>query len=87
MSETIGTLNLKIARLKMRLSLLEQQQALSGPYPYHQSQLIQEGAQVRFQLHQLRQYREELLRQVTNYMTGRLVDGSGQREQSFYPTC
>ena len=58
MPETIGTLNLKIARLKNRLLLLEKQQQLSRDYPHHQNKLIQEGARVRFQLHQLIQYRK-----------------------------
>ena len=58
MPETIGTLNLKIARLKKRLNLLEQQQLLSRPYPYLQYKLMQQDKAVRFQLDQLLQYRE-----------------------------
>ena len=65
MFETIGTVTLKIDRLKQRVRLLEQQQYLSWPYPEHKQQLIKEGSQVRTQLYLLLQYREELLQQVT----------------------
>ena len=87
MPETVGTLDLKIARLKQRLKLLKQQQALSRSYPDHQNKLIQEDARVQFQLQQLIQYRKKLLPQVTDYMTRRWFDGNDQREQSFCPTC
>jgi len=64
MFETIGTVTLKIDRLKQRLKLLEQQQ-LSWPYPHHRQKLIQESSKVRTQLYLLLQYRDELLQQVT----------------------
>ena len=86
MPETVGTLNLKIARLKNRLDLLEKQQQLSRTYPHHRNNLMQEGSKVRFQLRQLMQYREELLRWVTDCMNERLFDGNRQREQSFCST-
>lgn len=83
MPETIGTLNLKIARLESRLKLLEQQQVLSSAYPNHQINLIREISTVRFQLHQLIQYREELLQRVNDCQTERLLDGNRKRQQSF----
>jgi hypothetical protein len=61
MPETIGTLNLKIDRLKQRLQLVEQRQRLSQTYPYHQHKLIREALQLQFQLGQLTQYREKYL--------------------------
>jgi hypothetical protein len=87
MQETVGTLNLKIARLKNRLRLLEQQRVLSSAYPDHEIDLIEEGLKVRFQLRQLIQYRQELLRRVTDRITGRLFDGNCQGEQSLYSTA
>ncbi|MBN1994648.1 MAG: hypothetical protein JW953_18255 [Anaerolineae bacterium] len=83
MPETIGTLNLKIARLTSQLQVLEQQQRLSSLYPDHQSKLIREDLKVRFQLQQLLTCRAEILQRVSGYMSERLFDGSGQREQSF----
>lgn len=65
MFETIGTVTLKIDRLKQRLRLLEQQQHLSGPYPQHRQNLIRESSIVRMQLQQLILYKEELSQQVT----------------------
>jgi len=59
--ETIGTLNLKIARLGHRLYVLEQQQALSRAYPTHQINLTLECSQVRLQLERLTQHRQKFL--------------------------
>jgi hypothetical protein len=64
MFETMGTVTLKIDRLKQHLKLLEQQQNLSWPYPQHKQNLIKESSKVRTQLYLLLQYREELLQQV-----------------------
>lgn len=64
MFETIGTVTLKIDRLRQRLRLLEQQEHLSGPYPHHKQKLIQESSKIRTQLYLLLQYKEELLQQV-----------------------
>ena len=61
MSETLGTLNLKIARLEQHLNVLEQQRALSSPYPAHKAKLTVEYLRLRQRLHQLNQYRQELL--------------------------
>jgi len=85
MTETVGTLNLKIARLQQRLTVLEQQQKLSRAYPRHFLNLVREGVKVRSQLFHLMLYRDELLEQTTDRMTGRLFD-DGTR-QSFYPTA
>jgi hypothetical protein len=87
MSETMGTVSLKITRLKQRLTVLEQQQRLSGSYPDHRNKLLQEIVQVQFQLCQLSQYREELAQQVNYYITERLFDGDCAREKSLYPSA
>jgi hypothetical protein len=55
--ETTGTVNLKIAQLERRLKLLEQQQALSSPYPDYKARLIQKKLQVQLQVQQLIQFR------------------------------
>lgn len=74
--ETIGTLNLKIARLERRLQLLNQQQLLSHPYPDHKVRLAQESYQVRFQLDCLKRYREKLLQDNDgSCMNRRSLDG------------
>ncbi len=59
--ETIGTLNLKIARLEQRLQVLEQQQRLSQPYPAHKADLKREYSQLKAVLHELIQRRQEFL--------------------------
>lgn len=42
MNETLGTVNLKIARLERQLWTLHQRQLLSRPYPHHRADLLQE---------------------------------------------
>jgi hypothetical protein len=84
MPETIGTLNLKIVQLESRLKLLEQQQVLSSAYPNHQINLIRESSKVRFQLHQLVKYREELLQRVNDCRTEGLLDGNRKRKQPLF---
>jgi metal-responsive CopG/Arc/MetJ family transcriptional regulator len=86
MPETIGTLNLKIARLESRLNLLEKQQVLSSAYPNHQINLVREISKVRFQLHQLIQYREKLLQRDNDCRTERLLDGNRKRRRWLYST-
>lgn len=61
MTETLGMLDLKIAKLENQLHLLIKQQALSRAYPAHLADLSQRGAQTRAQLRQLIQRRAELL--------------------------
>ena len=87
MAETIGTLNLKIARLQQHLRVLDEQQRLSQPYPQHRRGLIQEGFKLRAELSALLQQRDELIQQVTASISERLSDGTGYRRQSFYPTA
>ena len=88
MTETIGTLNLKIARLQQHLRVLDQQQQLSQPYPEHRLGLIRESFKLRAELSALLQQREGLIRQVTaTDTTERLFDGTGYRRQSFFPTA
>jgi hypothetical protein len=60
MPETIGSLDLKIARLERHLKLLEQQQAMSSMYPSHRAKLAVAAAEVRAELRELTQYRQEL---------------------------
>ena len=81
MPETIGTLNLKIDRLKQQLHVVEQQQRLSQAYPAHQCKLIQEGTQLQFQLNQLMQYRDKYLQPV---MAESLFNGESQGKQPLY---
>ena len=76
MPETVGTLNLKIARLMQRLKVLEEQQAMSQTYPQHLRKLIQEGLAVQFQLRQLIQYRAELLSQLNYKLNRSFPNGS-----------
>ena len=61
MLETLGTLDLKIARLEQRLRVLEQQQRLSQRYPEHQAKLNLEYMQLQLTLTQFIQQRQELL--------------------------
>jgi hypothetical protein len=58
--ETIGMLDLKIARLEQYLQVLEKQQALSEMYPLHRTRLILYGLQVQSELNQLIQRRRQL---------------------------
>ena len=64
-AETMGLLDLKIAKLEYRLKVLQQQQILSRAYPLHQAKLIEEDCRVQQQLHQLMQLRQTLLQAVT----------------------
>ena len=59
--ETVGTLNLKIARLEHRLRVLEQRQAMSHPYPTYQANFTQEYLQLQLESHQLIHYCHEIL--------------------------
>jgi hypothetical protein len=59
--ETIGTLNLKIARLEQRLQVLKLQQRLSSPYPAHKADLMREYSQLEVVLHELVRRRQEFL--------------------------
>jgi len=59
--ESIGTLNLKIARLGRRLCTLEQRQLLSQTYPNYHTNLARECSQLRLQLEYLSQQRQKLL--------------------------
>lgn len=61
MQETVGTLNLKIARLEGYLKVLQQQLDLSDNYPTCKARLTQKDLQLRYQLRQLIQDRQKLL--------------------------
>lgn len=87
MQETVGTLDLKIARLERYLNVLKQQQAMSRMYPGHQAHLVREDAQMRAQLRQLIRCREELLQQVNGNIAERLpFNEHREREESFCST-
>ena len=61
MQETVGTLNLKIARLEGYLKVLKQQLDLSDNYPTFKAHLAQKDLQLRLKLRQLIQDRQKLL--------------------------
>jgi hypothetical protein len=61
MPETLGTLNLKIARLEQHLTVLKQQQRLSSTYPDHKAQLSREYFRLEARLRQLTRRRQEFL--------------------------
>lgn len=60
MGETVGSLNLKIARLERRLADLQQRERLSRPYPTHRAYIISEYLRLQGTLSQLVRYRQEL---------------------------
>lgn len=61
MSDTLGTLNLKIARLEQHLKVLREQQRLSNFYPAHKAHLTVEYLRGQAVLSQLLQRRQEFL--------------------------
>lgn len=61
MTETIGTISLKMARLESRLNLLKRQQALSSPYPDLQARLICQELATQLQLNQLHRMRQTMV--------------------------
>lgn len=61
MPETLGTLNLKIARLEHYLTVLKQQQMMSSAYPDHEAQLTLEQLRIQTLLHQLIERQQEFL--------------------------
>jgi hypothetical protein len=84
MPETVGTLNLKIARLQNHLKDLEQRQVLSRPYPQLHGELSQQKVKAQLLLLFMQRYREDLLAQTAPNTAGRLFNGT---RQSFYPTA
>lgn len=61
MPETLGTLNLKIARLEQYLAVLKQQRHMSSTYPAHAAQLTLEYLRLQSLLRHLVQRRQEFL--------------------------
>ena len=61
MEETVGTLNLKIARLEQHIKVLHQQRDLGSAYPDFCSNLTEKYNQLQAQLLQLAQWRDCLL--------------------------
>ncbi len=64
MSETVGTLDLKIARLERQLKLLEHQGVLSSAYPEHQEALKMACSKAWQELNRLNRLRRELAQLV-----------------------
>lgn len=60
MQETIGLLDLKIARLRRRLEVLQQEITLSDPYPQHKADLFEKDLKLRLELYRLFQKRQEM---------------------------
>ncbi len=82
MRDTIGTLNLKIARLQHQLEVIQQRQRLSLAYPQYYAGLMDEGAAVENQLRELKLRREELSR-MEDFWKGELYGHPG-RQKSFF---
>ena len=61
MSETIGTLALKIARLEQRLTVIRQQQRLSQAYPEYRATLLREDHYLQSVLGHLNQRQQEFI--------------------------
>ena len=59
--ETVGTLDLKIARLERLHKITQQQLFLSQTYPDHQMKLIKQHQALQLQLHRLQQRRRTCL--------------------------
>jgi hypothetical protein len=59
--ETVGTLNLKIARLQQQLQVLRQQQLMSDAYPARKAELARECLELQLALRQLKQRQQEFL--------------------------
>lgn len=59
MPETIGTLELKIARLEQHLVVIRQQQRLSQAYPEHRAALMNEDRRLQAVLSHLNRRRQE----------------------------
>lgn len=60
MPETVGMLELKIARLEQRLAVIRQQQRLSQPYPEHRAALLSQARHLQAVLAQLNWRRQEV---------------------------
>lgn len=61
MLETLGTLNLKIARLEQRLAVLKQQERMSHTYPTRKAELVREYLQLQSELGRLTEHRKRLV--------------------------
>ena len=65
MSETQGTISLKIARLEQQLKVLSLQKQLSSSYPDHQAQLISKELATQIQLSQMIEFRDKIYTPVS----------------------
>ena len=84
MEETIGTLNLKIARLQQQLSVLRQRQNLGRAYPDFQVVLRRKRTEIERQLRTLIKSREELSHRVRQNLKEGIFDGELDRHESLY---
>jgi hypothetical protein len=94
MEETVGTLDLKIARLEQQLKIIRHQQILSSVYRDYKLRLIEKDSELQAKLDQLINYREQLLQQSGEIAAGRLFDAnsgeiseSHRRGQPVWPTA
>jgi hypothetical protein len=87
MQETLGTLNLKIARLEQHLKVLRQQQILSSAYPDYQANLARKELALRTYLNQLIVSRDLFLQRAGQSIVGRSPNGKGERDQSLWSTA
>jgi hypothetical protein len=85
MEETVGTLNLKIARLQQRLGILLQQQNLGRAYPEFQVSLNQQKAELESQLRSLIQRREEMGRDAIEYLQKGDINGEHSGCEPLFP--
>jgi hypothetical protein len=65
MADTVGTLNLKIARLQYYLQVVQQRKRLSLSYPQYYTYLVAEEADLENQLRELMRRKEELIQNKT----------------------
>ena len=61
MTETIGTVDLKIARFERQMQSISQQLALARMYPSHSQELILKGSEIQSQLDQLLKQRRKFI--------------------------
>ena len=80
MEETVGALNLRIARLEQKLQLLQKQRLLSKPYPDHLAHLLLKEFQTRAELQKLLEHRARKQNSVSE-----VKDGICARKRPLWP--
>ena len=61
MTETIGTVDLNIARFERQMQVISQQLALARMYPHHSQELILKCSEIQSHLDQLLKQRRKLI--------------------------